>query len=129
MLPFGISPASEHYQKVMKENLSDCEGTVVDIDDILVHGTDKKEHDERLRKVLRRLHDMNVTLNPEKCKFARNQVQFLGHIIDGDGIHADPEKVTATTDMAVPSNISELRRFLGMVNQLSKFSPELAEKS
>ena len=34
---------------------------------------------------------MNVTLNPEKCKFARNQVQFLGHIIDGDGIHADPE--------------------------------------
>ena len=129
VLPFGISPASEHYQKVMKENLSDCEGTVVDIDDILVHGTDKKEHDERLRKVLRRLQDMNVTLNPEKCKFARNQVQFLGHIIDGDGIHADPEKVTAITDMAVPSNISELRRFLGMVNQLSKFSPELAEKS
>ena len=72
---------------------------------------------------------MNVTLNPEKCKFARNQVQFLGHIIDGDGIHADPEKVTAITDMAVPSNISELHRFLGMVNQLSKFSPELAEKS
>ena len=72
---------------------------------------------------------MIVTLNPEKLKFARNQVQFLGHIIDGDGIHADPEKVTAITDMAVPSNISELHRFLGMVNQLSKFSPELAEKS
>ena len=51
---------------------------------------------------------MNVTLNPEKCKFARNQVPFLGHIIDGDGIHADPEKVTAITDMAVPSNISDL---------------------
>ena len=42
VLPFGISPVSEHYQKVMKENLSDCEGTAVDIDDILVHGTDKK---------------------------------------------------------------------------------------
>ena len=72
---------------------------------------------------------MNVTLNPEKCKFARNQVPFLGHIIDGDGIHADPEKVTTITDMAVPCNVSELRRFLGMVNQLSKFSPGLAEKS
>ena len=129
VLLFGISPASEHYQKVMKENLSDCEGTVVEIDDILVHGTDKKEHDERLHKVLRRLQDMNVTLNPEKCKFARNQVKFLGHTIDGDGIHADPEKVTAITDMAVPCNFSELRRFLGTVNQLSKFSPELAEKS
>ena len=105
----------------MKENLSDCEGTVVDIDDILVHGTDKKEHDERLRKVLRRLQDMNVTLNPEKCKFATNQVPFLGHIIDGDGIHADPEKVRVITDKAVPSNISELRRFLGMVNNCLNF--------
>ena len=52
---------------------------------------------------------MNVTLNPEKCKFARNQVPSLGYIIDGDGIQADLEKVTAITDMAVPSNISELR--------------------
>ena len=51
---------------------------------------------------------MNVTLNPEKCKFARNQVPFLGHIIDGDGIHADPEKVTAITD--IPSNISDLHQ-------------------
>ena len=84
---------------------------------------------KRLRKVFRRLQDMNVTLNSEKCKCARNQVPFLGHIIDGDGIHADPEKVTAITDVAVPSNISGLRRFLGMVNQLSKFSPELAENS
>ena len=49
----------------MKENLSDCEGTVSDIDDIVVHGTDGKEHNERLRKVLRRLQDMNVTLNPK----------------------------------------------------------------
>ena len=129
VLPSGISPASEHYQKVMKENLIDCEGAVVDIDDILIHGTDKNEHDERLHNVLRRLQDMNVALNPEKCKFARNQVPLLGHIIDGDGIHADPEKVTAITDMAVPSNVSELHRFLGMVNQFSKFSPELAEKS
>ena len=72
---------------------------------------------------------MNVTLNPVKCKFARNQVPFLGHIIDGDGIHTDPETITAITDMAIPSYISELRRFLGMVNQLSKFSPELVEKS
>ena len=129
MLPFGISPASEHYQKVTKGNLSNCEATVVDIDDILIHGADKKEHNERLHKVLRKLQGMNVTLNPEKCKFARNQVPFLGHIIDGDDIHADPAKVTVITDMAVPSNMFELRRFLGMVNQLSKFSPELAEKS
>ena len=62
----------------------------------------KKERNKRLCKVLRKLQDMNVTLSPEKCKFARNQVPFLGHIIDSDdGIHADPQKVTAITDMAV----------------------------
>ena len=72
VLPFGISPASEHYQKGMKVNLRGYEGTVVDIDDILVQGADKKEHDERLHKVLRRLQDMNVTLNSEKCKVARS---------------------------------------------------------
>ena len=129
VLPIGISPASEHYQKVMKENLSDCDGTIVDIDDILIHGIDKRERDERLREVLRWLQDMNVTLNPEQCKCAKNQVPFSGHIINGDGIHADPEKVTAITEMAVPCNVSELRLFLGMFNQLSKFSLELAEKS
>ena len=53
-----------------------------------------------------------MTLNPEKCKFARIQLPFLGHIIDGDSIHADLEKVTAVTDMAVPSNVSEVCRFV-----------------
>ena len=57
MLSFGISPASEYYQKVMKENLSDCEGTVVDIDGTLVHDKTKQEHDNRLHKVLRKLQE------------------------------------------------------------------------
>ena len=91
MLSFGISSASEHYQKVMKDNLSECERAVADNDDILIHSKNKQKHDERLQKALRRLQDMNVTLNPEKCQFTRNQVPFLGHIIDGNGIHADPE--------------------------------------
>ena len=64
-----------------------------------------------------------MTLHPEKFKFARNQVPVLG-----DRIHEDPEKVTAITDMAVQSKVSELCQFLGVVNQLSKFSPKLAEK-
>ena len=50
-------------------------------------------------------------------------------IVDGDGIHADPEKIAAITVRAVPSGVSQLRQFLEMINQLSKFSPELAEKS
>ena len=53
-------------------------------------------------------------------------MKFVGHIIDADGIRADPDKIQAIIDMNPPSNISDVRRFLGMVNQLSKFSGRLA---
>lgn len=54
------------------------------------------------------------------------KIKFLGHVIDETGIKADPEKTSAIRQMQAPTNISELRRFLGMVNQLGKFSPNLA---
>ena len=53
-------------------------------------------------------------------------MKFVGHIIDADGIRADPDKIQAIKDMHPPSNVSDVRRFLGMVNQLSKFSGRLA---
>ena len=56
-----------------------------------------------------------------------HQLKFLGHLVDEQGIHADPDKVTAITKMVPPTNISELRRFMGMVNQLGKFSMNLAD--
>lgn len=53
-------------------------------------------------------------------------MKFVGHIIDADGIRVDPDKIQAIKDMNPPSNVSDVRRFLGMVNQLSKFSGGLA---
>ena len=54
-------------------------------------------------------------------------MRFLGHVVDGDGIRADPEKMTAVQSMTEPSNITQVRGFLGMANQLAKFMPDLAE--
>ena len=68
-----------------------------------------------------------MTLNSEKCEFAKSRVKFLGHLIDQDGIRADPDKTSAILRMEALSNITELRRFLGMVNQLGKFSPNMSE--
>ena len=56
-------------------------------------------------------------------------MKFLGHIIGPDGIQPDPDKVKAVMSMPKPTNITEVRRFLGMTNQLSKFSPRMAEMS
>ena len=126
-LPFGITSAPEHFQRRMAETLSGLSGVVCLMDDILVHGRDQQEHDERLQEVLHRLQETGLTLNKEKCTFAQSSVKFLGHVIDSRGIHPDPEKVMAIQRAKRPTNVTELRRYLGMVNQLSKFSPNLAE--
>ena len=70
-----------------------------------------------------------MTLNGDKCKFHKEEVKFLGHIVSKDGVRADPEKTSAIREMEVPRSVSDLRRFLGMVNQLGKFSPNILEIS
>ena len=97
------------------------------IDDVLIHGKTPQEHDQRLVAVLTRLRKANVTLNKDKCEFSKHSIRFLGQIIDSSGIRPDPEKVKAIQAMKEPENITELRRFLGMTTQLSKFTPNLAE--
>ena len=126
-LPFGISSAPEHFQRRMTEALTGLTGTVCLMDDILIYGATRKEHDERLRKVLERLTSLGIMLNVEKCSFTQSSVKFLGHVIDADGIRPDLDKVTAITQFSKPTCVGDVRRFLGMVNQLSKFSPHLAE--
>ena len=66
-------------------------------------------------------------MNQEKCFFGQARIKFLGHVLDKEGVSPDPERTTALTRMAAPSNITELHYFLGMANQLGKFTPKLAE--
>ena len=126
-MPFRITSAPEHFQKRMAKILSGLTGVSCMMDDVLVFGKDKKEHDERLIQVLRRIAAAGATLNPEKCEFGKKQLKFLGHVIDKTGIRADPEKTAAVIEMEAPTNVSELCRFMGMANQLGKFSPNLAD--
>lgn len=98
------------------------------MDDVLIWGATQSEHDERLRRVLSRLQEAGVTLN-DKCEFSKNKIKFLGQIIQASGVSADPDKVTAVRAMKEPSNVTEVRRFLGMTNHLGKFLPNLAEKT
>ena len=68
-----------------------------------------------------------VSLNKEKCKFSVSTVKFLGHIVNKDGIKADPDKTSAILKMKSPQNVSELHKFMGLANQLGKFSCHLAD--
>ena len=126
-LPFGINSAPEHFQRRMSEILQEMEGTVCLMDDILVHGKSQEEHDRRLVAVLHRLQEAGITLNEKKCAFSQNQVKFLGQIVDHLGVRPDPEKISAILKLQPPTCVSDVRRFLGMANQLGKFSHNLAD--
>ena len=111
-LPFGISSASEVYQRKMNDILRDLDGVQCLIDDVLVYGKDKTEHDARLHSVLDRFRRANVTLN-DKCEFGVTQIKFAGHVISSDGISVDPNKLTAIINMTPPTDATGMRCFMG----------------
>ena len=107
----------------MSEILQGLQGVVHLVDDILVFGnTQLEEHNIHLRAALQRIKEAGLTLSEE---FNQTHIKYLGQVIDKTGVHPDPDKVHAILEMKPPANIRELRQFLGMVNQLSKFSPFL----
>jgi hypothetical protein len=63
------------------------------MDDVLVYGRTQEEHNDRLRRVLQRIQESGMTLNPDKRAFSYKRVKFLGHVVDGSGIWADPQKI------------------------------------
>ena len=106
--------------------LDGLDGVIVYQDDVLVHGTTVKQHDDRLDAVLNRIIASGLRLNENKCKIRQKSLAFLGHIIDKDGCRPDPDKVTAIADISRPTNITEIRQFSGMINFLSKYVPNLS---
>ena len=99
------------------------------MDDVLVFGKTKAKHDKRLFAVLQRFQNAGITLNTDKCEFWRDKLTFLGHIVSKEGISPDPAIIVAIKKMDPPTNVPEVRHFLGMVNQLGKFSKRIAELS
>ena len=78
---------------------------------------------------MNRLEKANITLNLDKCEFNESQIKILGTIVSSKGIIHDPEKVEAIADLHAPKTISQIKSFLGMINQFSKFTDHPADKT
>ncbi|KAK3755128.1 hypothetical protein QZH41_005886 [Actinostola sp. cb2023] len=128
-MPFGINSAPEVFQRRMSQAFEDIEGCDEIVDDILIWGRDEKEHNDRLAKVLKRARAINLKLNKEKSKILRDELSYIGHIITAEGVKPDPDKVKGIAEMKVPTDIKELQRFMGMVNYLGKFLPNLSNST
>lgn len=128
-LPYGITLASEIFQKKIKFLFENIEGTESYIDDFLVWGKTKEEHDKRLINLLTRCKEINLKLNLKKCKFGTNEIMFLGHKISDKGIQPDYDKILAIKNYKKPSCKKDIERFLGMITYVSKFIPNLSYKT
>lgn len=126
-LPFGINCASEVFHGKIRQLLEDLEGTDSFIDDIIIWGSTKQEHDRRLEALLKRAREINLKFNREKCKLCVEEVTYLGHVFDKNGMRPDSNKVKAIREMPEPEERKGLERFLGAVNYLSKFIPNYSE--
>ena len=127
-LPYGITSTSEVLQKAMDHLFSGVPCEII-INDILIWGKDDTEHNANPRKVLDRVREVHLQLNPAKCKFQVSTVPYVGHLLMGGGLKSDPDKVKAVRDMPSPDSPQARQRFLGMVNCLAKFIPHLTNKT
>ena len=125
-LPFGVASAPAIFQRTMDCILQGMSRVHCYIDDILITGETDMEHLQNLEEVLRRLKEHGITVKKSKCQFLRESVEYLGHIIDKDGLHAAPSKVQAVLNAPAPTCVKELRSFLGLINYYGRFIPNLA---
>ncbi|XP_057695377.1 uncharacterized protein K02A2.6-like [Corythoichthys intestinalis] len=125
-LPFGITSAPALFQRAMDQILSGLPGVQCYLDDILCTGANDEEHLRNVDAVLKRLRQYGLRVRKEKCEFLRPSVEYLGHVIDHEGLQKAPSKTKAIVDAPAPENVSQLRSFLGLLNYYGRFIPNLA---
>ena len=127
--PYGLSSMQEIFGKKMDIIIEGLQGVVKSTDDFMIYGKTREILRQRTRALFQRFIEYGVTINLKKCEFEKTDMDFVGHHITKDGIRPLTAKMEAITEFPQPNNIKQLRRFMGMANQMAKFNPNLAEAS
>ena len=96
------------------------------MDDVIVFDDNFDQHVDRVRALLLRCREHGITLNPDKFKFAEKEVKFVGFTINAQGVSTDPDKLKAIAEFLIPSCLTDLRSFMGLINQLGDFTTEVS---
>ena len=126
VLAMGLCNAGDLFESALCDLLSGLPGVTNIADDILVYGSTQEEHDANVIHFLECCLEIDLHLNPDKVKINCKSVPFFGMILTESGIKPDPKKVEVIHNWPTPTNMSELLSFLGSVNYLSRFIPELS---
>ncbi len=121
--PFGLSLAPFSYSRAMHAALSRLGQTFVwfYLDDVFVASSTFSDHIKHLQRVFNQFRQYGFTVHPHKCSFAQDKLKFLGHIWDSTGIKPDPSKVEIMQDFPAPTNVTEVRRWLGLSGYYRRF--------
>lgn len=128
-LPMGLKVSPSAFSRAMTIAMSglNFESCFVYLDDIIVFGRNLRHHNQNLVKVLSRLRDVNLKLNPSKCDFLRTHVLYLGHVISADGVSPDPEKIRVLQNYPVPHDSQSTKRFIAFANYYRSFIQNFAQ--
>ncbi|KAL4083841.1 hypothetical protein QTP88_029157 [Uroleucon formosanum] len=125
-LPFGINNAAEICQKWNMKVFGGIENVFLYLDDILIFGDTEAQHDYALKQVLDLAMKNNIKFNKNKIQYKVDKVNYLGHIFSYEGMKLDSDRIKSIFEYEVPKTIKDLQRFLGMVNYVGNFIPNLA---
>ncbi|KAH9658749.1 Endonuclease [Citrus sinensis] len=123
VMPFELTNAPAAFMDLMNRVFRPYldRFVIVFIDDILVYSRSQEEHEEHLRTILQTLRQKQLYAKFSKCEFWLDKVVFLGHVISAEGIYVDPQKIEAVVNWERPTNVTEVRSFLGLAGYYRRF--------
>ncbi|GFY22532.1 retrovirus-related Pol polyprotein from transposon opus [Trichonephila clavipes] len=128
-MPFGYSGVAPNFQKAIDIIFKPEIGKFVNVymDDVIITSPSFTQHVKHLKEVFRLLHEARLILNKNKCKFACEELKYLGLILNKEGIKTDENKVHAIVEMKPPRNSKGVSKFLGMSQWFAKFIKNYAD--
>ncbi|GJR88433.1 putative reverse transcriptase domain-containing protein [Tanacetum coccineum] len=129
VMPFGLTNAPAIFMDLMNRVCRPMldKSVIVFIDDILVYSKSKEEHEIHLREILETLRKEKLYAKFSKCKFWLQEVQFLGHVINFEGLKVDLAKIEAVMNWKAMKNVGEIRSFLGLAGYYRRFIQDFSK--